>query len=79
MAWAGLREAFRWPDGRITRTYCVITVPANGLIAPIHDRMPGVLEKACQLDTKKLKDPKQIDAVNKFHELVRAVNEAKTT
>jgi hypothetical protein len=39
----------------------------------------GVLEKACQLDPKKLKDPKQIDAVTKFRELVREVNKAKKT
>jgi putative SOS response-associated peptidase YedK len=44
MAFAGLWEAFRYPDGRITRTYCVITVEANALLAPIHDRMPLVLE-----------------------------------
>jgi putative SOS response-associated peptidase YedK len=45
MAWAGLWEAYRWPDGRIERTYCVITIEANGLIEPIHDRMPLVLER----------------------------------
>jgi putative SOS response-associated peptidase YedK len=46
MAWAGLWETYRWPDGHLTRTYCVITVEANGLLAPIHDRMPCGLEKA---------------------------------
>lgn len=46
MAFAGLWEAFRWPDGQITRTYCVITTEPNSLIAPIHDRMPVVLEEA---------------------------------
>jgi putative SOS response-associated peptidase YedK len=46
MAWAGLWEAFRWPNGDITRTYCVITVPANALLSPIHHRMPAVLEEA---------------------------------
>ena len=45
MAVAGLWEAFRWPDGTITRTYCVITIAANSLIAPIHDRMLIVLER----------------------------------
>ena len=45
MAVAGLWEAFRWPDGTITRTYCIITIAPNSLIAPIHDRMPIVLER----------------------------------
>ena len=45
MAVAGLWEAFRWPDGTITRTYCIITSESNSLISPIHDRMLIVLEK----------------------------------
>jgi putative SOS response-associated peptidase YedK len=44
MAWAGLWESYTWPEDRIERTYCVITVEANRLIAPWHDRMPLVLE-----------------------------------
>lgn len=46
MAVAGLWEAFRWPDGVLTRTYCIITTEANSVISPIHDRMLLVLEKA---------------------------------
>lgn len=46
MAVAGLWEAFRSPDGAITRTYCIITTEPNSLIAPVHDRMLIVLEKA---------------------------------
>lgn len=45
MAVAGLWESFRWPDGRILSTYCVITTTANSLIAPIADRMLVVLDK----------------------------------
>ena len=44
MAVAGLWEAFRWPDGTITRTYCIITSEPNSLISPIHDRILIVLE-----------------------------------
>jgi putative SOS response-associated peptidase YedK len=44
MGWAGLWESFVWPDGRIDRTYCVITVPANVVVAPFRERMPLVLE-----------------------------------
>jgi putative SOS response-associated peptidase YedK len=46
MAWAGLWEGHRAPSGEITRTYCVITVAPNTDVAPIHDRMPLVLEDA---------------------------------
>jgi len=46
MAVAGLWESFRRPDGVIDRTYCIITTEADALIAPFHDRMLVVLEKA---------------------------------
>ncbi len=46
MGVAGLWEAFRRPDGAIDRSYCIITTDANALIAPIHDRMLVVLERA---------------------------------
>jgi putative SOS response-associated peptidase YedK len=45
MAFAGLWEAFKWPNGDITPSYCIITTDANSLVAPIHDRMPVVLEE----------------------------------
>jgi putative SOS response-associated peptidase YedK len=45
LAIAGLWGAFRTPDGGIVRTYCIITVPAQGAIAEIHDRMPLVLDE----------------------------------
>jgi len=46
MAWAGLWEGYRAPTGDIIRSYSVITVEANEDVAPIHDRMPLVLEDA---------------------------------
>lgn len=45
MAIAGLWEAFRRPEGEMARSYCIITVPATGVIATVHDRMPLVLEE----------------------------------
>lgn len=45
MAIAGLWESYVWPDGRIERTYCIITIEATGAVAEIHDRMPLVLEQ----------------------------------
>ena len=46
MAWAGLWEGYRAPNGAITRTYCVITVEPSPDVEPIHDPMPLVLEDA---------------------------------
>jgi putative SOS response-associated peptidase YedK len=45
MAIGGLWEAFRRSDGEIERTYCIITTPAAGAVAEIHDRMPLVLDE----------------------------------
>jgi len=45
MAWAGLWEGYRAPNGDIIRSYCVITIDANEDVAPIHGRMPLVLEE----------------------------------
>jgi putative SOS response-associated peptidase YedK len=44
MAWAGLWEGYRSPSGEIIRTYCVITVEPSADVAPIHDRMPLIIE-----------------------------------
>jgi putative SOS response-associated peptidase YedK len=45
MAVAGIWESFRTTSGEILRTYCIITTPASGAVATIHDRMPLVLEE----------------------------------
>jgi putative SOS response-associated peptidase YedK len=46
IAFAGLWEGFRWPDGTITRSYTIITTNANADIAELHSRMPVILEPA---------------------------------
>ena len=46
MAFAGLWEGFRWPDGTVTRSFAIITAAANAEIAELHDRMPVILEPA---------------------------------
>jgi putative SOS response-associated peptidase YedK len=41
---AGLWENWRHPEtGEYLRTFCILTCPANELIATIHDRMPVIL------------------------------------
>jgi len=44
---AGLWENWRNPiTGEWERTFAIITVPSNALVAQIHDRMPAILEAA---------------------------------
>lgn len=40
---AGIWENWRNPNGAWERTFCIITVPANELVATIHDRMPAII------------------------------------
>lgn len=47
LAFAGLWEGWRDPaTGEWVRTFTIITTAPNSLMAPIHDRMPVVLEPA---------------------------------
>lgn len=42
MAFAGLWDTWNSPDGSV-RTCSIVTVEANAVIAPLHDRMPAIL------------------------------------
>jgi putative SOS response-associated peptidase YedK len=46
MAFAGLWDGFRWPDGTVARTFAVIITNANRDIAAPHARMPVILAPA---------------------------------
>ena len=41
MAFAGLWEGFRWPDGTILRSFTIVTTDANAEMAELPDRMPA--------------------------------------
>jgi putative SOS response-associated peptidase YedK len=43
IAFAGLREDWLGADGSEIETMAILTVPANALLQPIHDRMPAIL------------------------------------
>jgi hypothetical protein len=39
----GIWENWRNMSGERERTFCIITVPANDLVGPIHDRIPAII------------------------------------
>jgi hypothetical protein len=43
--YAGFGEPLRRTNGEWIRTFAIITVPANELVAAIHDRMPAILHR----------------------------------
>ena len=47
---AGLWKWQQRPEGTVSQVFVFLTTSANGLMAPIHNRMPVVLAEA-QLDT----------------------------
>ena len=44
MAFAGLWEGWRGPDGSVIRSFTIATTSANATLRPLHERMPVVLE-----------------------------------
>jgi putative SOS response-associated peptidase YedK len=40
---AGLWDSWKQPNGKVLRTYTIVTTDSNDLIQPIHDRMPVML------------------------------------
>jgi putative SOS response-associated peptidase YedK len=49
-AFAGLWETSPMPDNRQVNTCAIITCPPNSLVAPVHNRMPVMLEPAAGLE-----------------------------
>jgi putative SOS response-associated peptidase YedK len=45
LALAGLWEGWRDPAGEVLRTFTIMTTTANATMAPIHNRMPVILEE----------------------------------
>ncbi len=45
MAFAGLWEGWRGPDETVLRSFTIVTTAASALLAPVHERMPVILER----------------------------------
>ncbi len=46
LAFAGIWEGWRSPDGDILRSFAIVTTTANRQMAVLHERMPVILEPA---------------------------------
>ena len=44
LAFAGIWEGWRFPDGEVLRTFAILTTTANPQMSVLHDRMPVILE-----------------------------------
>ncbi|MEI7434457.1 MAG: SOS response-associated peptidase [Methanomicrobiales archaeon] len=51
---AGLCDSWMAPDGRIVRSFTVITTSPNSMVLPLHNRMPAILKRE---DEKRWLDP----------------------
>ena len=63
MAFAGLWETWKSPEGQVVQSCTIITTPANPLIQPLHNRMPVILSDETQalwLDPL-TEDPKNLE------------------
>jgi putative SOS response-associated peptidase YedK len=47
-AMAGIWDEWIAPDGSPLRSVAVLTTAANAVVAPMHDRMPVILERGCE-------------------------------
>jgi putative SOS response-associated peptidase YedK len=45
LAFAGLWEGWRSPEGEVLRSFAIIVTAANATMAQIHDRMPVIVER----------------------------------
>jgi putative SOS response-associated peptidase YedK len=45
-AFAGIWDTWSSPEGQLVRSFAIVTVPANEVVAPIHDRMPLCVDPA---------------------------------
>lgn len=73
MAFAGIYDRWKYPDGKDLFTYSIITTSANERIHDIHERMPVVLDKS---DFKAWLNPST--STDQLKELMQPFSEDKT-
>ena len=61
IAFAGIWERWRGPDGVWLISYCILTTRPSAVVAPLHDRMPVVLPHAA---FDRWLDPARVDAAS---------------
>ncbi|MDO9028550.1 MAG: SOS response-associated peptidase [Candidatus Roizmanbacteria bacterium] len=86
-AFAGLWDVWKTPEGKSIFTCTIITTTPNELIAPIHNRMPVILQKRFidfWLDTSYQKETELINILKPYphdemvaHEVSKLVNSPK--
>lgn len=86
-AFAGLWDNWKSPEGKIIYTCTIITTTPNELIAPIHNRMPVILQKQFidfWLDSSYQKETELINILKPYphdemaaHEVSKLVNSPK--
>lgn len=72
-AFAGLRTAWRTPEGDLLRSCTIVTTQANAAIEHIHPRMPVILDRA---DEEEWLDPGT--PPGRLHEMLHPLPEAQT-
>jgi putative SOS response-associated peptidase YedK len=87
MALAGLYASWMGPNGEEIDSVATITVPTNGQLSHIHDRMPAILDEAAIDDWLNVRDVRATEAyqlalplpdgVLKFHPVSTRVNSAR--
>jgi hypothetical protein len=84
LAFAGLWEAWRSPEGEVLRTFTILTTAANSDMAQLHNRMPVILEEEdwCGWLGEVPHDPVELlrsatEGVLKLWPVSRAVNSVK--
>ncbi len=87
MALAGLYASWMGPNGEEIDSVATITVPTNGQLSHIHDRMPAILDEAAIDDWLNVRDVRAAeayqlalplpDSVLKFHPVSTRVNSAR--
>ena len=60
LAFAGVWDTWKQPDGNTLTTFAVITTVANDMIARLHDRMPVVLDRADYSTWLEAEDPRDL-------------------